>query len=97
MTQVKDNDDQIIIEQSLIISYFDIELVQHSKVIHIDTKSDHRFKVTTSTQRFRHVICDPAVVREFPVDLLRAMSASGDSTQPAKGSWSVTLHPYVYR
>ena len=51
--------------------------------------------MTTATQRFRHVIRDPAVVREFPVDLLRAMSA--DSSQPAKGPWSVSLHPYIYR
>lgn len=60
-----------------------------------EAQRDHRFKLTTSTQRFRHVIRDPAVVREFPVDLLRAMSV--DSTQPAKGPWSVTLHPYIYR
>lgn len=60
-----------------------------------EAQRDHRFKVTTSTQRFRHVIRDPAVVREFPVDLLRAMSA--DSSQPARGPWSVSLHPYIYR
>jgi len=60
-----------------------------------EAQRDHRFKLTTSTQRFRHVIRDPAIVREFPVDLLRAMSV--DSTQPAKGPWSVTLHPYIYR
>jgi len=36
-----DNSDQIIIEQSLIISNFDIDPVQHSsKMIHIDTKPD---------------------------------------------------------
>jgi len=60
-----------------------------------EAQRDHRFKLTTSTQRFRHVIRDPAVVREFPLDLLRAMSV--DSSQPAKGPWSVTLHPYIYR
>eukprot|EP00092_Neocalanus_flemingeri_P019582 GFUD01021214.1.p1 GENE.GFUD01021214.1~~GFUD01021214.1.p1 ORF type:complete len:771 (+),score=230.50 GFUD01021214.1:151-2463(+) len=60
-----------------------------------EAQRDHRFKLTTSTQRFRHIIRDPAVVREFPVDMLRAMSV--DSSQPAKGPWSVTLHPYVYR
>ena len=60
-----------------------------------EAQRDHRFKVTTATQRFRHVIRDPAVVREFPVDLLRAMSA--DSSQPARGPWSVSLHPYIYR
>ena len=60
-----------------------------------EAQRDARFKLTTATQRFRHVIRDPAVVREFPVDLLRAMSA--DSSQPAKGPWSVSLHPYIYR
>ena len=39
--ELMDNNDQIIIEQSLIISNFDIDPVQHSsKMIHIDTKSD---------------------------------------------------------
>jgi len=33
-----DNDDQIMIEQSLIISNFDIDPIQPSKVIHIDAK-----------------------------------------------------------
>jgi len=60
-----------------------------------EAQRDARFKLTTATQRFRHVIRDPAIVREFPVDLLRAMSA--DSSQPAKGPWSVSLHPYIYR
>ena len=60
-----------------------------------EAQRDTRFKLTTLTQRFRHVIRDPAIVREFPVDLLRAMSA--DSSQPAKGPWSVSLHPYIYR
>ena len=78
-----------------------------------EAQRDTRFKLTTLTQRFRHVIRDPAIVRsapltltvnkvnsyfffrEFPVDLLKAMSA--DSSQPAKGPWSVSLHPYIYR
>ena len=60
-----------------------------------EAQRDTRFKLTTLTQRFRHVIRDPAIVREFPVDLLRAMSA--DSSQPARGPWSVSLHPYIYR
>ena len=61
----------------------------------MDDNFEKYLQVTTATQRFRHVIRDPAVVREFPVDLLRAMSA--DSSQPAKGPWSVSLHPYIYR
>jgi hypothetical protein len=54
-----------------------------------------RYKYATVTQRFRQIVRDPQIVREFPVDLLRAMSA--DSSQPSKGPWSVTLHPYIYR
>jgi len=60
-----------------------------------EAQRDTRFKLSMASERFRHVIRDPAVVREFPVDLLRAMSV--DTSQPAKGPWSVTLHPYVYR
>eukprot|EP00088_Acartia_fossae_P028036 TRINITY_DN2880_c0_g1_i2.p1 TRINITY_DN2880_c0_g1~~TRINITY_DN2880_c0_g1_i2.p1 ORF type:complete len:779 (-),score=169.37 TRINITY_DN2880_c0_g1_i2:109-2445(-) len=61
----------------------------------LEAQRDVNFKFSTSTQRFRSIIRDPIVVREFPVDLLRAMSA--DSAQPARGPWSVTLHPYIYR
>jgi len=60
-----------------------------------EAQKDYRFKVTSATQRFRHIVRDPTVVREFPVDLLKAMSA--DSSQPSRGPWSVTLHPYIYR
>jgi len=60
-----------------------------------EAQRDHRFKLTTATQRFRHVVRDPAVVREFPPDLLRAMCS--DSSQPARGPWAVSLHPYIYR
>lgn len=60
-----------------------------------EAQRDHRFKLDAATQRFRSVVRDPAVVREFPEDLLRAMSL--DSSQPAKGPWSVTLHPYIHR
>jgi hypothetical protein len=35
------------------------------------------------------------VVRDFPVDVLKAMGT--DSTQPTKGPWTVTSHPYIYR
>merc|ERR550519_2424231 len=60
-----------------------------------EAQRDHRFKLDAATARFRSVVRDPAVVREFPEDLLRAMSL--DSSQPAKGPWSVTLHPYIHR
>lgn len=61
----------------------------------MEATRDYKFKINAATQRFRHVIRDPNIVREFPVDLLKAMSV--DSHQPAKGPWSVTLHPYIYR
>ena len=60
-----------------------------------EAQRDHRFKMHQATQRFRSIVRDPAVVREFPEDVLRAMAL--DSSQPAKGPWSVTLHPYIYR
>jgi len=60
-----------------------------------EAQRDYRFRIATATSRFRHVIRDPTVVREFPMDLLRAMAA--DSGQPGRGPWSVTLHPYIHR
>jgi len=58
-------------------------------------QADARFKIATQTNKFRHIIRDPTVVREFPVDLLRAMAA--DTSQSGRGPWSVILHPYIYR
>ncbi|XP_040575290.1 uncharacterized protein [Lepeophtheirus salmonis] len=56
---------------------------------------DYNYKMQRSTSRFRHTIVDPNLVHEYPVDVLRAIST--DSSQPAKGPWTITLHPYVYR
>jgi len=60
-----------------------------------EAQRTYKHKVSVATDRFRHVIRDPAVVREFPLSLLRAMSM--DSSQPARGPWSVSLHPYIFR
>ncbi len=49
----------------------------------------------TATERYRHSIKDPNIVRDFPVDVLKAMGT--DSSQLTKGPWTVTLHPYIYR
>ena len=38
---------------------------------------------------------NPDVVRDFPVDVLKAMAS--DSSQPTRGPWSVSLHPYIYK
>merc|ERR1712136_266127 len=56
---------------------------------------DYGWRVMTSTDKFRAQIKDPNVVRDFPVDVLKAMAL--DSTQPTKGPWTVTLHPYIYK
>ena len=45
--------------------------------------------------QFRSNISDPNVVRDFPNDVLKEMAM--DPAQPAKGPWSITLHPYLYR
>lgn len=58
-------------------------------------KYEYNYRLIKSTERFQHVITDPNVVRDFPVDLLKAMAY--DSSQPSKGPWTVTLHPYIYR
>ena len=47
------------------------------------------------TAQFRSNISDPNVVRDFPNDVLKEMAM--DPAQPAKGPWTVTLHPYLYR
>ena len=58
-------------------------------------RRDYGWRVMTSTDKFRAQIKDPNVVRDFPVDVLKAMAL--DSTQPTKGPWTVTLHPYIYK
>ena len=60
-----------------------------------ETKRDYAWRIMTSTEKYRAQIKDPNVVRDFPVDVLKAMSL--DSTQPTKGPWTVTLHPYIYK
>nr|CAD7194025.1 unnamed protein product [Timema douglasi] len=51
-------------------------------------------KIELSTKKFRHVIRDPNMVRDFPEDLLKSMAT--DSTQPSRGPWTVTLQPHIY-
>eukprot|EP00096_Caligus_rogercresseyi_P013940 TRINITY_DN6508_c0_g1_i1.p1 TRINITY_DN6508_c0_g1~~TRINITY_DN6508_c0_g1_i1.p1 ORF type:complete len:740 (+),score=236.52 TRINITY_DN6508_c0_g1_i1:24-2243(+) len=56
---------------------------------------DYNYKMQRSTNRFHHTIVDPSLVSEYPLDVLRAISS--DSSQPSKGPWTITLHPYIYR
>eukprot|EP00095_Tigriopus_kingsejongensis_P011036 maker-scaffold109_size355148-snap-gene-1.29 protein:Tk11036 transcript:maker-scaffold109_size355148-snap-gene-1.29-mRNA-1 annotation:"oligopeptidase a" len=60
-----------------------------------EAKRDYNYKIMTLTQRFRTSVNDDNVAREFPIDVLKAMAV--DSSQPTKGPWNVTLHPYIYR
>jgi len=60
-----------------------------------DNLAEYKFRHGRSTERFKHVIRDPNVVREFPVDVLKAMAS--DSAQPTRGPWTVTLHPYIHK
>ena len=60
-----------------------------------EARRDYQWRIMTSTEKYRTQIKDPNVVRDFPVDVLKAMAL--DSTQPTKGPWTVTLHPYIYK
>lgn len=60
-----------------------------------EARRDYHWRIMTSTEKYRTQIKDPNVVRDFPVDVLKAMAL--DSTQPTKGPWTVTLHPYIYK
>ncbi|KAF5301744.1 hypothetical protein FQR65_LT08726 [Abscondita terminalis] len=57
------------------------------------TNEKNKFKTKTeaSTKVFRHQIDDPHIVKDFPMDLLSAMSSN-----PMKGPWVATLQPNVY-
>ena len=61
----------------------------------VDVRREYQWRNMTATERYRHNIKDPNVVRDFPVDVLKAMAL--DSSQPTKGPWTVTLHPYIYK
>lgn len=58
-------------------------------------KSKFKSKIDIATNSFVHKIHDPAIVRDFPVDLLKAMSV--DSSKYLDGPWSATLKPGIYR
>merc|ERR1719412_1489539 len=64
------------------------------KKVH-EYRRDYQWRITTARERFKYQIKDPNIVRDFPVDVLKAMAM--DSTQPTKGPWTVTLHPYIYK
>ncbi|KAK4876624.1 hypothetical protein RN001_009130 [Aquatica leii] len=57
------------------------------------TAEKNKFKAKTeaSTKSFSHQLKDPHIVKDFPVDLLSAMSSD-----PGRGPWVATLQPNVY-
>ncbi|XP_046648251.1 probable cytosolic oligopeptidase A [Daphnia pulicaria] len=57
-------------------------------------KANFQQKVEKATNRFSHVITDPATVRDFPSELLRATAL--DSLAPSRGPWKITLQPHIY-
>ena len=59
------------------------------------TVAEFNYKMEINAQRYQHTIINPQIVKDFPMDLLKAMAH--DSTQPSKGPWTVSLHPYIYK
>lgn len=53
-----------------------------------------RQKSELATQRFKHEITDPQLVRSFPEELLKLISP--DSSNAQKGPWVITLQPHLY-
>lgn len=51
-------------------------------------------KVDICTKQFSHIIKDPTVVRDFPLELLK--STASDPNKPLQGPWKVTLEPNIY-
>ena len=56
---------------------------------------EYGYKMEINAQRYRHTILNPEIVKDFPMDLLKAMAY--DSMQPSKGPWTVSLHPFIYK
>lgn len=59
------------------------------------TTMEYNLRMRTNNERYQNTIMNPDIVKDFPLDLLKAMAL--DSSQPSKGPWTVTLHPYIYK
>mgnify|MGYP001314509373 CR=1 FL=1 len=59
------------------------------------TVAEFNYRMENNAQRYQHTIMNPQIVKDFPMDLLKAMAH--DSTQPSKGPWTVSFHPYIYK
>jgi oligopeptidase A len=58
-------------------------------------KADYKLRMRINNDRYQHTMYNAEVVKDFPLDVLKAMAH--DSTQPSRGPWTLTLHPYVYK
>lgn len=59
------------------------------------SSAEYNWRMRLNTDRYQHTIVNPDIVRDFPIDLLKAMAHDG--TQPSRGPWTNTLHPYIFR
>lgn len=60
------------------------------------SQRDHfKQKITIATGNFTHKIDDITVVRDFPVNLLKAVAI--DSDNYLKGPWKITLQHHIYK
>ncbi|XP_076033744.1 uncharacterized protein LOC143020770 isoform X2 [Oratosquilla oratoria] len=57
-------------------------------------KSLYVKKVMETTNNFIHHIRDPSMMRDFPLDLVKAMAL--DKHRAIEGPWAVTLDPQIY-
>lgn len=58
-------------------------------------KEQLKHKVTVATGNFQHEINDVAIVRDFPVDLLKSLARNSDDY--LNGPWKITLQPHIYK
>ena len=58
-------------------------------------RREYLYKMMRNNERFHHTVTNPTLVQDFPINVLKAMAH--DSSQPSKGPWTVTLHPYIFK
>lgn len=60
----------------------------------VKEKAIFKQKVEISTKQFSHTINDHNIIREFPDNLIKAIST--DPNYPSNGPWKITLAPHIY-
>lgn len=73
---------------------YDLEHLHNALKAIATEKNKFTIKLREATSRFKHVITDYGMVRDFPEPLLRRMAV--DEVQPTRGPWTVTLQPRVF-